>query len=65
VPVLIMHGGGDWRASPAETLAFVQKLQAAGKTYQLIVYADDDHGISGHSAESNRHIVEWFRKHMR
>jgi dipeptidyl aminopeptidase/acylaminoacyl peptidase len=65
VPVLILHGGGDWRASPAEALAFAQKLQAAGKTYELIVYANDDHGISVNSADRNRRIVEWFRKHMR
>jgi dipeptidyl aminopeptidase/acylaminoacyl peptidase len=65
VPVLIMHGGGDWRASPAETLAFAQKLQAAGKTFELIVYANDDHAISGHTADRNRRIIDWFRQHMR
>lgn len=65
VPVLIMHGGGDWRASPAETLTFAQKLQAAGTKYELIVYGNDDHGISGHVADRNRHIVDWFRKYMR
>ena len=65
VPVLILHGGGDWRASPAEALSFAQKLQAAGKTYELIVYANDDHGISGHVLDRNRRIVHWFRKHMR
>ena len=47
-----------------DALTFAQKLQAAGKTYELIVYGNDDHGISGHVADSNRHIVEWFRKHM-
>ena len=35
-PVLILHGGGDWRASPAEALTLAQKLQAAGKPYELI-----------------------------
>lgn len=64
-PVLILHGGGDWRVSAAESLAFAQKLQAAGKTYELIVYAKDDHGISVNAADRNRRIVEWFRKHMR
>ena len=64
-PVLILHGTGDWRASAAEALSFAQKLQASGKTYELIVYANDDHGISGNRADSNRRIVEWFKKHMR
>jgi dipeptidyl aminopeptidase/acylaminoacyl peptidase len=65
VPVLILHGGGDWRASPAEALSLAQKLQAAGKTYELIVYANDDHGVSVNLLDRNRRIVEWFRKHIR
>lgn len=64
-PLLILQGGGDWRVSPAETLTFAQKLQAAGKTYELVIYGNDDHGLTGHSADRNRHIVEWFRRHMR
>lgn len=65
VPALILHGGGDWRASPADTLAFAQKLQAAGKRYELIVYANDDHGLSNNTTDSQRRVIEWFRKHMR
>jgi dipeptidyl aminopeptidase/acylaminoacyl peptidase len=64
-PLLIMQGTFDWRSSPADTLAFAQKLQEAGKTYQLIVYANDDHRLNANKLESNRQIVEWFRKHMR
>jgi dipeptidyl aminopeptidase/acylaminoacyl peptidase len=64
-PSLLMHGGADWRASAAETLAFAQKLQQAGKTYELIVYANDDHGISGNRVDRNQRIVAWFKKHMK
>jgi dipeptidyl aminopeptidase/acylaminoacyl peptidase len=64
-PVLIMHGTGDWRADPADALRLAQKLQAAGKTYELIAYADDDHSLSRNATDRNRRIVEWFRKHMR
>jgi dipeptidyl aminopeptidase/acylaminoacyl peptidase len=65
VPVLILHGGADWRASPSGSLLIAQKLQEAGKTYELIIYAGDDHGISMNRADSDRRIVEWFRKHMK
>jgi dipeptidyl aminopeptidase/acylaminoacyl peptidase len=65
VPVLIMHGTGDWRASAAETLTFAQKLQTAGKTYELVMYANDDHGLSVNRADSNRRILEWFNKHIK
>ena len=64
-PVLILHGGGDWRASPAEALTLAQKLQAAGRSYELIIYANDDHAVSGNAVDRNRRIVEWFRGHMR
>ena len=65
VPVLILQGTGDWRVSPAEALLFAQKLQAAGKPYELIMYANDDHGMSVNRTDSHRRIVTWFKKHMR
>jgi dienelactone hydrolase len=65
VPILILHGGGDWRASPLESMAFAQKLHTAGATYELVVYANDDHAISANRADGTRRIVDWFRKHMR
>lgn len=65
VPILILHGGADWRVSPDEALAIAQKLQAAGKTYELVIYAGDDHGLSMNRADSDRRIVEWFRAHMK
>ena len=64
VPLLLMHGGGDWRASPRETLAFAQKLQSIGRTYELVIYADDDHGITGNAIDRDRRVVDWFRRHM-
>jgi dipeptidyl aminopeptidase/acylaminoacyl peptidase len=65
VPTLILQGTADWRASPMETLAFAEKLQQAGKTYELIMYAGDDHGLSVNRVDSSRRILEWFRRHFR
>jgi len=64
-PILILHGGGDWRASPIESMNFAQKLHAAGREYELVVYANDDHAITVNRIDRNRRIVEWFRTHMR
>jgi len=64
-PLLLLHGGADWRSDPADTLAFAQALQRAGARYQLVIYAGDDHGIRINKEDSNRRIVEWFRAHMR
>jgi hypothetical protein len=42
-----------------------QKLQAAGRPYELILYHGDDHSLSANKQDSNRRIAEWFRKHMK
>jgi dipeptidyl aminopeptidase/acylaminoacyl peptidase len=65
VPVLLLSGGADWRADPANTLAFARKLQEIGQPYELIVYAGDDHGITLNRADSDRRILEWFRRYMK
>ena len=64
VPILLMHGGADWRVDPAETLHFAEALQRAGATYELVVYAGDDHGVSMNKDDSNRRVVQWFRRYM-
>jgi dipeptidyl aminopeptidase/acylaminoacyl peptidase len=66
VPVFILHGGADWRAEPmSQAQAFAKRLQELGKTYELIIYPDDDHGLSLNRADSDRKIVEWFRRYMK
>jgi len=64
-PVLIIQGGGDWRANPSQTLSLAQKLQGLGKTYELIVYARDNHGVAYNRDDANRRIIEWFRSYMK
>src|SRR4029434_3790929 len=47
VPVCLLHGGADCRAEPrSQAQAFANRLQELGKTYELIIYPDDDHGLS-------------------
>ena len=65
VPLLILHGGGDELIGAGRTLAFAQKLQELGKTYELVIYAGDDHNLSLNSTDADRRIVEWFRKFMK
>jgi dipeptidyl aminopeptidase/acylaminoacyl peptidase len=55
VPVLILHGGADWRSDPrSQALAFAQKMQELGKTYELILYAADDHVVLRRWARARR-----------
>jgi dipeptidyl aminopeptidase/acylaminoacyl peptidase len=45
--------------------SLAQKLQELGKTYELIIYAGDDHGLSFNAADSDRHIIGWFKRHLK
>lgn len=66
VPVLILQGGADWRSDTAsQALELAGKLQAFGKTYELHVYAEDDHPLSINRLEREQKIIEWFRRHMK
>ncbi|MCA1849538.1 MAG: prolyl oligopeptidase family serine peptidase, partial [Acidobacteria bacterium] len=65
VPLLILHGGGDELIGAGRTLAFAQKLQELGKTYELIIYAGDDHNLSLNSTDGDKRVVEWFKKFMK
>lgn len=66
VPVLIIHGGADWRSNAgSQALGLATKLQALGKTYELIIYAGDDHPTTYNRADRERRTVEWFKKFMK
>ncbi|MDQ2976304.1 MAG: prolyl oligopeptidase family serine peptidase [Acidobacteriota bacterium] len=65
VPLLILHGGADELICAGRTLSFAQKLQELGKTYELIIYAGDDHALSLNLPDADKRIVEWFKKFMK
>jgi dipeptidyl aminopeptidase/acylaminoacyl peptidase len=66
VPVLILHGGADWRSNAgSQALGLANKLQSIGKIYELHVYAGDDHPLSINRLDRERKIVEWFKKYMK
>ena len=66
VPLLILQGGADWRVNAkTNALALAQRLQELGKTYELIIYAGDDHGLSFNAADSDRRIIAWFKRHLK
>lgn len=65
VPLLIMHGGADWSVNPSQSLTIAQKLQDAGKTYELVVYAGDGHILSRSQEDRDRRAVAWFKRHMK
>ena len=64
-PLLVLHGTADRSIGAGRTLALAQKLQDLGKSYELIIYAGGDHGLTLDRADSERRILDWFRRHMK
>jgi len=66
IPLLIMHGASDWSVSASQSLALAQELQKLGKTsYELVIYAQDNHYLSRNQDERDRRAVAWFKRHMK
>lgn len=63
VPLLIMHGGDD-KLNPAQSLNIAQRLQKAGKVYELLVYAGDNHILSRNQEDRDQRAVRWFKKYL-
>jgi dipeptidyl aminopeptidase/acylaminoacyl peptidase len=65
VPLLIMHGGADPGVNPSQSLNLAQRLQKAGKVYELLVYADDNHILAHNQEDRDQRAVRWFKKYLR
>lgn len=65
VPLLIMHGGGDRSVNPEQSLNLARQLQKLGRVYELVVYAEDNHILSGNREDRDRRASGWFRRHMK
>ncbi len=61
VPLLIMHGGADPGTPATHAINLAQKLEEQGKTYELVVYAKDNHGVFLNAEDRLRRTVDWFK----
>lgn len=64
-PLLIMHGGSDPQVNPVHSLSLAEKLQSLGKTYQLKIYAGDNHILAKSQIERDREAVSWFKSFLK
>jgi dipeptidyl aminopeptidase/acylaminoacyl peptidase len=61
-PLLLLHGTGDDRVRSSDALALAAGLDSLGRTYELVIYAGDGHGVPAHKMEADRRVLEWFRR---
>lgn len=63
-PVLILHGGDDWRVDVSQAEKLAEKLEELGKDYELKVYPGGSHGLDEDKSDRNRRIFDWFEKYL-
>jgi len=63
-PVLILHGGDDWRVKVTQAEKLAEKLEELGKTYELVVYHGGSHGLWENEQDRDDRILKWFAKYL-
>ncbi|MCX7929199.1 MAG: prolyl oligopeptidase family serine peptidase [Chlorobi bacterium] len=64
-PLLVLHGTGDRRVEPEQSLHLALELQRLQFPYKLIMYDNADHILAGRRAESDRDICWWLHHYVR
>jgi len=64
VPILILHGGNDWRVKVSQAKKLSERLKESGNVHELVIFPKGDHGLNTHCAERNRRIFEWFDRYL-
>ncbi len=65
VPLLILHGEDDWRVKVSQAEKLSTKLKEAGKTHELVVFPNGDHGLNAHRPKRNKMIFDWFDNYLK
>lgn len=62
VPLLVMHGADDSTVPPQQALDLASKLEAAGRDYQLVVWAGARHTLAEVEERRDAESIAWFRR---
>lgn len=65
VPILLLHGTYDERASAMGALRFARQLQERWHPYRLVMFENDDHFLSEHEGEAREIVLDWFDRYLR
>lgn len=63
VPILLMHGGGDWIISPDQSRKLYDAIRASGGEATLLIFEGDDHQLTGQQG-GYAEAVRWFNRYF-
>ena len=65
--LMLVHGTSDDNVHPQNTVQMVDALIEAGKPYDLLLYPNKTHGVSGETSQRHlfRSIAEFFDLHLK
>lgn len=64
-PILVLHGGSDWRVHPLQALDMARALYEVRHPFRLVFFEGDDHGLTGNWDEVDRLVIDWFNRYVR
>mgnify|MGYP000067749762 CR=1 FL=1 len=64
VPMLLLHGTADKRVSVEHSKTLAAALDEAGLPNKLVIYPDDNHGLTANKTKATQEIVTWFKKYL-
>ncbi|WP_027330713.1 alpha/beta hydrolase family protein [Marinimicrobium agarilyticum] len=64
VPVLLVHGQADKRASATHSLNLAQAFQENSHPYKLVIYPMEDHGFRGRRKEVTQLVLDWLNEQL-
>lgn len=65
MPMLILHGGSDWRVKPEQSIRLALECDRYRIPYRLVVFEGSDHGISEHRDEVMEQTINWFDRFVK
>ena len=64
-PILILHGTGDWRVHPSQSLRMAEALLEIRHPYRLMIFEGGDHGLSEFRSEVDAAVDAWLDRYVR
>jgi dipeptidyl aminopeptidase/acylaminoacyl peptidase len=64
-PILLLHGGADWRVHPTQALRMAVTLYECAHPFRFVFFEGADHALAEHRAEALQLCRNWLDRYVR